>query len=620
MSETNATKKISAIIAMAIVLTVVMTVLFIAVPIVYYAADDMEKEGLATTDNALNGLNILLKSYQNEARIYAVAVAANSDLKRHLKNNDVAEIEALLLPIFKESKLDAISVTNARGVVIFRAHAPAVLGDSIANQANVADAMEGKVSTTIERGAVTGLGLRAGAPVRDGQGQVIGVVSTSFTLNKNGIVDNIKDIYKTDSTLFVGDTRVATTIVGDGQRAIGTKLDPRIAKVVLEQGLRYSGRAAILGTEYITAYQPIFGPRGTPEGIMFAGQNLSVYLEARNRMLMTVGIATLLAIAMSIGIALKLGKRIAKPLIESVKALHASEEQVRLLINSTAEAIFGVDLQGNCTFANPSCLNLLGYAELKQLLGKNMQSLLQRPDADKQAAVSGDSQMFQVLVDGNGVHRVDEIIPKPDGTSFPAEYWSYPQFADGELTGAVVTFNDISERKRAEEKIMHMATHDDLTGLPTLSLAKERIALAVDTVYRNKTMIAVMFIDLDGFKAINDNNGHDAGDYVLRNVADILKNSVRETDTVARVAGDEFLLVAVGLHSVNDAAKVAKKIVGAVSRPFSLNGQKTQVTASVGIALFPDDAEDVDSLISKADTAMYVVKNSGKNGYGFAKI
>lgn len=126
-----------------------------------------------------------------------------------------------------------------------------------------------------------------------------------------------------------------------------------------------------------------------------------------------------------------------------------------------------------------------------------------------------------------------------------------------------------------------------------------------------------MFIDLDGFKAVNDNFGHDAGDYVLKQVAHRLLSSVRESDTVARVGGDEFLLIADDIHISQDASRIAGKIIDVVSRPININGNQAAVGASIGIALYPSDGEDMDELIKKADEAMYRIKKAGKNGFVF---
>ncbi len=180
------------------------------------------------------------------------------------------------------------------------------------------------------------------------------------------------------------------------------------------------------------------------------------------------------------------------------------------------------------------------------------------------------------------------------------------------------THQDITERKKFEERIQHLATHDALTDLPSLQLAKDRVFMAINTARRKKNLSAVMFIDLDGFKDVNDSYGHDVGDALLKEVARRLLSCIRKTDTVARIGGDEFLVTLAELQTSNDAVKIADELVQLVSQPFTFNGKKLIVTASIGIALCPDNGEDVEDLIKQADNAMYLAKDSGKNCYTFA--
>ncbi len=177
---------------------------------------------------------------------------------------------------------------------------------------------------------------------------------------------------------------------------------------------------------------------------------------------------------------------------------------------------------------------------------------------------------------------------------------------------------DITKQKKAEDKIQYIADHDALTGLPTLRMAKDRMSMTINTARRNKTLAAVMFIDLDGFKSVNDNYGHEAGDALLKDVSKRFLSSVRETDTVARIGGDEFLIASSEIKSSKDAARIAEKLAKIVSQVFTFRDHKITVGASIGIALYPNNGEDIDVLIKQADRAMYEIKNSGKNGYVFA--
>jgi diguanylate cyclase (GGDEF)-like protein len=177
----------------------------------------------------------------------------------------------------------------------------------------------------------------------------------------------------------------------------------------------------------------------------------------------------------------------------------------------------------------------------------------------------------------------------------------------------------LQDLDKQREQIEHMATHDNLTGLPLLSMAVDRCNMAIHHAQRVGKKVAVLFIDLDGFKAVNDQSGHEAGDHVLREVAQRLKASVRATDTAARIGGDEFMVVLTALDSAELAAEVAEKVVRAVLEPVVFQAQTLQVGASIGIAVYPDHGADTQFLRKAADHAMYGVKRQGKNRYAFAK-
>lgn len=176
---------------------------------------------------------------------------------------------------------------------------------------------------------------------------------------------------------------------------------------------------------------------------------------------------------------------------------------------------------------------------------------------------------------------------------------------------------EITARKQVEEKILHMASHDNLTGLPNRALFKDRLDTAKNMAVRNQEKLAILFIDLDGFKAVNDTLGHKAGDLLLQEVARHLQASVRQSDTVARLGGDEFIILLNNIGHAVAAEAVAKKILATFEQPISLEGKTTRVGASIGISIFPDHCNDTEKLIIYADAAMYEIKKSGKNAYAF---
>ena len=182
----------------------------------------------------------------------------------------------------------------------------------------------------------------------------------------------------------------------------------------------------------------------------------------------------------------------------------------------------------------------------------------------------------------------------------------------GQIRHYVALFRDISEAKRHEQSLWHIAHHDTLTGLPNRNLMYDRLQVAMSDAARDDRQVALLLIDLDAFKQVNDQLGHDAGDALLVRVASILRESVRDSDTVARYAGDEFIIIIKGTHDRENAGVLAQKLIEALTKPESIKGQPVQVGASIGIALYPAHATNAEELISKADEAMYHAKRLGK--------
>ena len=178
--------------------------------------------------------------------------------------------------------------------------------------------------------------------------------------------------------------------------------------------------------------------------------------------------------------------------------------------------------------------------------------------------------------------------------------------------------NEISERKQAEERIRLLAYHDELTGLPNMRLGKDRVASAIALARRNKTTVALLYLDLDDFKEINDSHGHSIGDQVLIKTAERMTHCVRETDTVARIGGDEFIIVLNQAGEKTAIIKSVEKIITTLTGSLRISGQDLYISVSIGIALYPDHGQTPDDLIKNADEAMYLVKRKGKNKYAIA--
>ena len=304
------------------------------------------------------------------------------------------------------------------------------------------------------------------------------------------------------------------------------------------------------------------------------------------------------------------------------EALHAamerlaeSEAQTRLLLDSAGEGIYGLDYDGNSIF-NPAALKMLGY-QMHELLGKSMHELVHHSHADGTPYPRDKCPIIASLAGDQASKVIDEAFWRKDGSHFPVEYTSTPIYKKNRRAGVVVTFRDISLRKQAEEQMLQLAHYDAITGLPNRVLFLDRLRLELKKSQRAEKPLALMFIDLDDFKEINDTLGHDKGDLLLKDAARRLSACVRETDTVARMGGDEFTIIMAALDDAESVERVVQNIRTRFSEPFQLGDQLAYVTASIGITLYPTDAEDIDGLLRNADQAMYAAKHEGRNGYRY---
>lgn len=286
-----------------------------------------------------------------------------------------------------------------------------------------------------------------------------------------------------------------------------------------------------------------------------------------------------------------------------------AEGRLRLLMDASGNGIFGLSATGECTFINPVAQRLLGLDKPDAMLGRPILDLV-TPDAAR------DQGLHEALRLGQSLHSDDCVFVRADGVPFHVEIRLDPIDGDG-TAGAVVNFADITERKAAEASIWHQANYDALTGLANRRLLSHRLDQAITDARRSHETIALLFVDLDGFKAVNDAYGHEAGDSVLRETARRLQAGTRESDLVARLAGDEFLVVLRYLASREHAGAVAGKLVDALAGPHCLGDHELLVSASIGIGIYPDDADHAGELVKNADLAMYRAKEAGKHTYRY---
>ncbi|MBE0599331.1 MAG: diguanylate cyclase [Desulfuromonadales bacterium] len=293
------------------------------------------------------------------------------------------------------------------------------------------------------------------------------------------------------------------------------------------------------------------------------------------------------------------------------KTLAGLLQQNEKILATARDGIFGLASDGRVTFTNPAAEAMTGWSRA-ELLGRNHHQLIHHSDASGAPYPISACPVHACLREGAVFHLVEETFWHRDGTPFPVEISCAP-ISDGEtIQGAVITFRDITERKRHEDRVRQMAFYDHLTGLPNRTLLYERLAQATSMTRRDGSCLALLYLDLDNFKAINDRLGHAAGDQLLRVLSTRLRDTLRQADTVARVGGDEFVCFGF-VPGKEEAECLARKILQQLQLPVDLDGTLVQTTASIGIAVFPDDGESLEELLKKADEAMYAAKERGRN-------
>lgn len=287
--------------------------------------------------------------------------------------------------------------------------------------------------------------------------------------------------------------------------------------------------------------------------------------------------------------------------------IEESEQRFRCLFQNNTDGVLSFDLAGHVLSANPACEVITGY-RVDELLELSFVPLVVIEDLGKtlhhfELAKQGEPQNYEIT------------IRRKDGTQGRLCIMHFPMVVDEQIVGVYGIAKDITDRKEAEEKIKYLAYYDSLTDLPNRRLFIDRITQAFIHAKRYKHKMAVLYLDLDRFKLINDSYGHAFGDRLLQVVARRLRGCVREIDTVARMGGDEFTVLLPDISETEEVIHIADRIIQRLRQPMMIEGIELNVTACIGIAFNLNDEEDVDAILKHADTAMYCVKKNGKNNY-----
>ena len=310
---------------------------------------------------------------------------------------------------------------------------------------------------------------------------------------------------------------------------------------------------------------------------------------------------------------------------EIYNKLQSSERLHRYMVNSSPDIVYMLDEKGCFTFVNDRIVQLLGYVK-EELIGKHHSEIVYFEDMEQARYVFNERR-----TDNRVPRNVELRLKCKDADRAPKHFetntipielsatgiYSEEQGGNREFLGTYGVARDMTERKEAERTINFQAYHDLLTQLPNRALFKDRLNLALAQTKRSGQRLAVMFLDLDRFKLVNDTLGHICGDELLQAVSHRLQDCLREGDTLARFGGDEFTLLLPQIYGPEDAEAIAKKIITKMRDPFFIEGHELYVTISIGISMYPHDGTTMDALVKNADIAMYCIKGRGSNEYQF---
>ncbi len=298
------------------------------------------------------------------------------------------------------------------------------------------------------------------------------------------------------------------------------------------------------------------------------------------------------------------------------EALFEEKERACVTLNSIGDAVVSTDVSCQITYLNATAEELTGWTQ-EEAMGHPIEDVIMFVDAETR--VTAQNPMALTIREDKAVALIPNcVLVRRDGTEVSIEDSVAPiHDRRGAVTGAVMVFHDVSAARAMTAKMSFLAQHDSLTDLPNRVLLNDRLSEAITLSRRHQRKLAVLFLDLDRFKNINDSLGHAVGDGLLRSVARRVLACIRDSDTVGRHGGDEFVVLLWDMRHSQDAAVTAAKILQTLREPHHINKHKLRITASIGIATYPDDGTDADTLMKKADLAMYHAKEAGRDSYHF---
>ena len=514
----------------------------------------------AQTIANINSILAHIDASKVSSRTAAISMALNIDVVNAVKKRDTAELLRIFIPMHSFYQVSYFTICDTEGIVLARTYAPDDIGDSISNQRNVRDAIAGRITTNFGSGTLIKVAVRTGAPVFDAEGELIGVVSAGVRFDLDSAVDELKRLLNAEVTVFSGNTRVATTIKIKGDRAVGTELDPAIAKVVFEDKREYAGETEVFGAPYKTFYKPLLNA----EGQAFAALCISTPLAELRAMSDTIvrdGIIIGTAgLAVSIVILFAILSSVSKPII---------------MLSGNMDNVAGGNLDTTITVNTEDEVGRLGKSSQKVV------DIIRKLIKDIHTTIIEHEK-------GNTEYCLDTAEFQRD----------YKVLAD-----RILELADLSSK-------------DPLTKLPNRRSFDNRLRMEWDRAARGRTYLSILLLDVDKFKNYNDTFGHQQGDAALRTVAKALPKLLKRTiDFAARWGGEEFVVLLPETGAAG-AMLVAENIRAGVENALipSEDERAARVTASIGVnTLIPTKESSVADFIAMADEALYRAKAAGRN-------
>jgi diguanylate cyclase (GGDEF)-like protein/PAS domain S-box-containing protein len=296
------------------------------------------------------------------------------------------------------------------------------------------------------------------------------------------------------------------------------------------------------------------------------------------------------------------------------RQLETANGTLNNILNSVSEGIHVLDMHGVIIAENAASITMLGWEDADSLVGRPGHQTIHHHHTDNSIFPVEDCPIHATLSDGKYRHVQDDVFWRKDNTCFPVEYKCAPLRDNaGNIYGVTVVFRDISEKKKAEQRIIYLTQHCSLTDLPNRVLFGDRLKQAIVNAKRSHVKFALLFVDIDGFKPVNDRYGHAVGDMLLQRIGKRMKQCLRELDTIARIGGDEFVAILPVVNEAEDAVSIAERLRQSIEEPFAVDNRMLAVSASIGVAVYPDDGSDEQTLQVNADNAMYRAKGRGGN-------